>query len=150
MMGITVCAAAGDSGSSDSLSGGDHVDFPASSPYVLACGGTRLEGAAGAITSETVWNGGPRGGASGGGVSAQFALPAWQRRLSVSTRDGVAPLTRRGIPDVAGNADPATGYRVRVDGTAQVVGGTSAVAPLWAGLIARINALQAQPAGYLN
>lgn len=150
MMGITVCAAAGDSGSGDSLSGGDHVDFPASSPYVLACGGTRLEGAAGAIMSETVWNGGPRGGASGGGVSARFALPAWQHRLSVSTRDGVAPLTRRGIPDVAGNADPATGYRVRVDGTAQVVGGTSAVAPLWAGLVARINALQARPAGYLN
>ncbi|CAM5222118.1 Pseudomonalisin [Castellaniella defragrans] len=150
MMGITVCAASGDSGASDGLSGGDHVDFPASSPYVLACGGTRLEASARAIASETVWNDGPGGGAGGGGVSSVFALPQWQRRLSVSTREGVAPLERRGVPDVAANADPATGYRVRVDGADQVVGGTSAVAPLWAGLLARINALQSQPAGYVN
>lgn len=150
MMGITVCAASGDSGASDGVPGGDHVDFPASSPYVLACGGTRLQASAGAVERETVWNDGAQGGAGGGGVSAVFGLPAWQRSLTVSTPDGVAALARRGVPDVAGNADPATGYRVRVDGASQVVGGTSAVAPLWAGLIARINASQSKPVGYAN
>ncbi|HEX7388398.1 MAG TPA: S53 family peptidase [Castellaniella sp.] len=149
MMGVTVCAAAGDSGAGDGLSG-DHVDFPASSPYALACGGTRLEAAGQTITRETVWNDGSQGGAGGGGVSAVFARPQWQDGLTVRTPEGTAPLSRRGIPDVAGNADPATGYRIQVDGTAQVVGGTSAVAPLWAGLIARINALQPQPVGYAH
>ena len=150
MMGVTVCAASGDSGASDGLPGGDHVDFPAASPYVLACGGTRLESAARAIGRETVWNDGPGGGAGGGGVSAVFALPEWQRQLSVSGGQGASRLERRGVPDVAANADPATGYRVRVDGKDQVVGGTSAVAPLWAGLFARINASRSQPAGYVN
>jgi kumamolisin len=59
-------------------------------------------------------------------------------------------LTQRGVPDVAGNADPQTGYEVRVDGTASVIGGTSAVAPLWAALIARVNQLSGKPAGFLN
>ncbi len=79
-MGITVCIAAGDNGSSDSVSGGgSHVDFPASSPHALACGGTTLKAAAdNAIASEVVWNDGVRGGATGGGVSQVFALPAWQ------------------------------------------------------------------------
>lgn len=150
MLGITVCVAAGDSGAGGGLPGGDHVDFPASSPYVLACGGTRLQASSGAIERETVWNDGAQGGAGGGGVSAVFGLPAWQRNLTVSTPDGVTPLARRGVPDVAGNADPATGYRVRVDGSAQIIGGTSAVAPLWAALIARINASRKQPVGYVN
>jgi kumamolisin len=150
MMGVTVCAASGDSGASEGLPSGHHVDFPASSPYVLACGGTRLQAAGGAIERETVWNDGPQGGATGGGVSSVFGLPAWQRSLMVSTPQGQTALARRGVPDVAGNADPATGYRVLVDGTPQVVGGTSAVAPLWAALIARINAARQQPMGYVN
>jgi kumamolisin len=151
-VGVTVCVASGDNGSSDGV--GDsagHVDFPASSPYVLACGGTSLQAQQATISREIVWNNGAQGGATGGGVSALFAAPAWQRSLSAQRTGGTRQtLTHRGMPDVAGDADPATGYEVRVDGVDTVVGGTSAVAPLWAGLIARINALKGAPAGYVN
>jgi kumamolisin len=151
-MGITVCVASGDNGSSDGVTdGGAHVDFPASSPYALSCGGTSLQARGNAITSESVWNDGAQGGAGGGGVSSVFALPAWQEGLQVArTKGGSAPLAMRGVPDVSANADPATGYDVRVDGTDTVVGGTSAVAPLWAGLIARINAARGSAVGYVN
>ncbi|SDR43862.1 S53 family peptidase [Paraburkholderia tuberum] len=150
-LGVTICAASGDSGSSDGSSGGDAVDFPASSPYVLACGGTHLSSSGSAITREVVWNDGEQGGASGGGVSRAFPVPAWQQGLSVTaTGGGGQPLGGRGVPDVAGDASPLTGYDVLVDGMQTVVGGTSAVAPLWAALIARINAAKGQPAGFVN
>lgn len=151
-LGITVCVASGDNGSSDGAAGGgDHVDFPASSPFALACGGTSLQATQTVIDSETVWNDGSRGGASGGGISNVFALPAWQNGLSARNIQGKSiPLTKRGVPDVAGNADPATGYDVRIDGTDTVIGGTSAVAPLWAGLIARINGINGKAAGLVN
>jgi kumamolisin len=151
-MGITVCVAAGDSGSSDGVSGGgNHVDFPASSPHALACGGTNLKANQTQIASESVWNDGASGGASGGGVSGFFALPAWQNGLSALTTDGASvALTMRGVPDVAGDADPETGYVVRVDGTDTVIGGTSAVAPLWAALLARINGSTGKTAGFVN
>lgn len=153
-LGVTICAAAGDSGSSDGASdGADHVDFPASSPYVLACGGTRVTASAGAasIANEVVWNDGDSGGATGGGVSALFALPAWQEGLKAA-RLGAAPvaLAKRGVPDVAGDASPASGYEVLIDGQSVPVGGTSAVAPLFAGLVARVNALSGKPAGFVN
>jgi kumamolisin len=152
MMGITVCVASGDNGSSDGVSGGaNHVDFPASSPYALACGGTSLRASASGIQSEAVWNDGASGGASGGGVSTFFALPTWQAGLQLRGTAGSAiPLSKRGVPDVAGDADPETGYAVRIDGSETVIGGTSAVAPLWAALIARINQLNGRPAGYLQ
>jgi len=153
VMGVTVCVAAGDGGSSDGVAGGQgHVDFPASSPHALGCGGSKLEAAAGAIVSETVWNEEALGeGATGGGVSAVFPLPAWQSGLQTTSAAGVrSPLTRRGVPDVCGDADPETGYSVRVDGADTVIGGTSAVAPLWAGLIARINANKGAPVGFIN
>ncbi|SAL49793.1 S53 family peptidase [Caballeronia humi] len=151
-LGITVCVASGDNGSGDGVNdGADHVDFPASSPYALACGGTSVQAGKGAIAKETVWNDGANGGASGGGVSSFFALPAWQEGLQAArAKGGTGALQMRGVPDVAGNADPATGYDVRVDGSDMVIGGTSAVAPLWAGLVARINAGKNSPAGYLN
>ncbi|MGF6932808.1 kumamolisin [Paraburkholderia sp. UCT70] len=150
-LGVTICAASGDSGSSDGSGGGDAVDFPASSPYVLACGGTHLSSSGSAITREVVWNDGEQGGASGGGVSTAFPVPAWQQGLSAtSTGGGSQPLGGRGVPDVAGDASPLTGYDVLVDGMQTVVGGTSAVAPLWAALIARINAAKGQPAGFVN
>ncbi len=138
-LGVTVTAAAGDNGSGDGASDGmPHTDFPASSPYALACGGTSLQAdpATGSISSETVWNDGAGGGATGGGVSATFALPAWQANAGVPANPAGAP--GRGVPDVAGNADPATGYQVLIDGQQTVIGGTSAVAPLWAALIARL------------
>jgi kumamolisin len=150
-MGITVCVASGDNGSSDGAAdGADHVDFPASSPHVLACGGTSLQASNGIITGEAGWNDGAQGGAGGGGVSSFFALPAWQAGLTVVKASQTGPLTMRGVPDVSGNADPDTGYNVRVEGTAVVLGGTSAVAPLWAGLIARINATKGVSVGFIN
>jgi kumamolisin len=151
-LGITVCIASGDNGSSDGVSdGADHVDFPASSPFALACGGTSLTASQGGIASETVWNDGSSGGASGGGISSFFALPSWQQGLSALKTGGTrVALTMRGVPDVSGDADPDTGYDVRVDGSDTVIGGTSAVAPLWAALIARINSAAGKPAGYVN
>lgn len=147
-LGVTVTVAAGDNGSSDGASDGqNHADFPASSPHALACGGTSLLGSDSAISSERVWNDGAGGGATGGGVSDVFGLPAWQ------TNAGVPEANRpggRGVPDVAGNADPETGYEVLVDGSTAVYGGTSAVAPLWAALIARLAQATGAPFGLLQ
>jgi kumamolisin len=97
-----------------------------------------------------VWKDGTQGGASGGGVSGFFASPPWQAGLRVVKDNKTSPLTMRGVPDVSGDADPDTGYDVRIDGTDTVIGGTSAVAPLWAGLIARINAAKGSPVGLVN
>ncbi|MBV8833610.1 MAG: peptidase S53, partial [Acidobacteriaceae bacterium] len=115
------------------------VDFPASSPWVLACGGTNLVASGSTIVSETVWNDGTDGGATGGGVSTHFSVPSYQANLTVTSQRGTSKLSGRGVPDVAGVADPETGFVVFVDGEQGVVGGTSAVAPLWAGLIALVN-----------
>ncbi|MGI8577457.1 MAG: S53 family peptidase [Nocardioidaceae bacterium] len=137
-LGVTVTAAAGDDGSADRATDGKvHVDFPASSPHALACGGTHLDADAtsGAVTTETVWNNGVGQGATGGGVSDVFALPTWQQSAGVPTASGSGG---RGVPDVAADADPRTGYQVRVDGNDEVIGGTSAVSPLWAALVARL------------
>src|SRR5579885_2426635 len=147
-LGITVCVAAGDNGSGDGESDGKpHVDFPASSPFALACGGTKLVASGGAVAKETVWNEGPDS-ATGGGVSNVFARPDYQAHAGVP-----APAHAgggRGVPDVAGDADPASGYQVRVDGQNFVIGGTSAVAPLMAGLVALLNQGLGQPVGFLN
>lgn len=155
-LGVTVCVASGDSGSSDDVAGGDAVDFPASSPYAVACGGTRLTAASSgggglAIASEVVWNDGRSGGATGGGISEHFPLPAWQKNLEVARTDGAASaLTGRGVPDVAGDASPGTGYEVLVGGRRTSMGGTSAVAPLFAALLARINAARGKPVGLVH
>jgi kumamolisin len=150
-LGISVCCASGDSGASDGVTtdGLAHVDFPASSPNVLACGGTRLESANGAVTSETVWNDGS-GSAGGGGISDVFDLPTWQANAGVPPSINPDSRVGRGVPDVAANADPQTGYQVLVDGQALTVGGTSAVAPLWAGLLALINQQLGKSVGFLN
>jgi kumamolisin len=148
-VGVTVCAAAGDGGSSDGVNDGlNHVDFPASSSFVLGCGGTTLQASNGQIVNEVVWNDGPNGGAGGGGVSDVFPLPSWQNGFNVP--EPTVSTGGRGVPDVAGDADPDTGYNVLVDGEQEVIGGTSAVAPLWAGLIALINQQRNQPVGFLN
>ncbi|HEY1896575.1 MAG TPA: S53 family peptidase, partial [Terracidiphilus sp.] len=117
LLGITITVASGDSGSSDGATDGkNHVDFPASSPHVLGTGGTRLTAAGSAISAEVVWNDGAQGGAGGGGYSTVFARPTWQA--------GAVTQTMRGVPDVAGDADPETGYNILVDGKSFVVGGT--------------------------
>jgi kumamolisin len=135
--GIPVTVAAGDNGASDGESGAYHVDFPGSSPGSLTCGGTSLVASRESISQETVWNdGGDSAGATGGGVSQVFPKPSWQSKVNVPVSPDGHP--GRGVPDVAGLGDPNTGYYVMVNGEGQIVGGTSAVAPLWAALIARI------------
>jgi kumamolisin len=149
-LGVTVCIASGDDGSTDGVSDGQaHVDFPASSPNVLGCGGTFLSYSNGAIQSETVWNEGSGNGASGGGVSENFPIPSYQTNANVpgSVNTGFAG---RGVPDVAGDADPASGYNVLIDGQNTVIGGTSAVAPLWAALIAILNQALGHKLGFVN
>jgi kumamolisin len=149
-LGVTICCASGDNGSSDGVTDGKaHVDFPASSPYVLACGGTRLESANGQVTSEIVWNN-PSGGATGGGVSDVFDRPSWQAAAGIPVSINPGGRVGRGVPDVSGDADPETGYQIQVDGNLYVFGGTSAVAPLWAGLLALINQKLGKSVGYLN
>jgi len=144
-MGLSVFVAAGDDGSTDGVRGRKpYVDFPASSPWVTACGGTSLlTGSSG--PRETVWND-EHGKGTGGGISAIFPVPSYQQGLTYRSR----PLAMRAIPDVAGCADPATGYKVRIDGVDAIIGGTSAVAPLWAGLTALLNESLGSPVGFLN
>ncbi len=149
-LGVSIAVACGDNGSTDGVGdGANHVDFPASSPHVLACGGTKITASGTKLTNEVVWNDDAQsGGATGGGVSAVFALPTWQQNANVSgaTNGG----NGRGVPDVAGDAAPESGYSIEVDGQTEVVGGTSAVAPLWAGLIALLNQKLGKPVGFLN
>jgi kumamolisin len=152
-LGVTVTVAAGDNGSSDDPSSqtGVHCDFPASSPNALACGGTKLVGSTStfSISSEVVWNElASNEGAGGGGVSDVFPQPSYQAAAGVP-----APASGgagRGVPDVAGNADPVSGYLVVVDGQRQAIGGTSAVAPLWAGLVARLAQATGKKLGLLQ
>ncbi len=146
-LGITITVASGDNGSTDGGTG-NNVDFPASSPHVLGCGGTKLIASGTTISQEVVWNDQPQGGASGGGVSAVFSVPTWQANANVPA----APTSAggRGVPDVAGDASPETGYNVSFDGQNEVVGGTSAVAPLWAALIALLNQQRGSNLGFIN
>lgn len=148
--GVTVAVAAGDNGSTDGVTDGkQHVDFPSSAPHALGCGGTTLQISNGAATSEVVWNDLPSGGAGGGGISIEFAVPSYQTGVTMPDNvDTGSP--GRGVPDVAGDADPQTGYTIFVDGNQESVGGTSAVAPLWAGLLALVNESLGQPVGFVQ
>ena len=149
-LGVTVTAAAGDNGSADGETDGKaHVDFPSSSPFMLGCGGTRLAAADGAIASETVWNVSPSS-ATGGGISDFFDLPYYQHDTGIPASTNNGGRVGRGVPDVSGDADPNTGYRIRIDGGDYVIGGTSAVAPLWAGLVALLNQKLGHNVGFLN
>jgi kumamolisin len=147
-IGVTVLAASGDYGADAGLGDGKmHCIFPGSDPFISCCGGTSIQNVSGNSFDELVWNG---YGATGGGVSDFFPLPPWQAASNVpkSLNDG---KVRRGIPDVAGNADPSSGYTLVLGGsTMGPVGGTSAVAPIYAGLVALINAKLGRPVGYLN
>lgn len=143
LVGVTVCVSAGDDGSGDQLGDGSaHVNFPASSPHVLAVGGTMLDG-----DQEVVWWQSPGdrahgGGATGGGVSRMFARPSWQT-VEVSSPHG-GGLTGRIIPDIAALAGPPF-YQLVLLGRPAPNGGTSASAPLWAALVARSAAVAAPP-----
>ena len=152
-LGITVCVSTGDDGSEAQVQDGRaHVNFPATSPYVLAVGGTTLHARKGAngktAITEVVWNDGPSSG-TGGGISDITPVPSWQEgKVPRSINPG--NFAGRAIPDVAANADPNTGYFVRSGGQFQIVGGTSAAAPLWGSLITRINALLGKRVGNFN
>jgi kumamolisin len=150
-LGVTICVAAGDHGADDTdpPSNRANVDFPASSPHVLACGGTHLEAVNGSISNEVVWNT-HDGWATGGGVSEVFPLPTWQAGANVPASINPGSGVGRGVPDVAGDADAETGYLVSVDGSQGASGGTSAVAPLWAALIALVNQGLGRPVGFIN
>jgi kumamolisin len=147
-LGVTITVAAGDDGSTDGGTG-NNVDFPGSSPHVLCCGGTKLDANGATIVSEVVWNETANNeGATGGGVSNLFALPSWQANAKVPAAS--VKTGGRGVPDVSGDADPTTGYTIRVDGQTMVIGGTSAVAPLWAGLIAVANQQLGTQVGFIQ
>jgi kumamolisin len=158
-LGITVTVAAGDSGAADEgpneWDGQAHVDFPGSSPHVLCCGGTYVAVSDGKITAESCWNQNEADtqqdsfGSGGGGVSTVFPLPSWQENAKVPKNVSTGG-TGRGTPDVCGDGDPNSGYLVRVDGQEFPIGGTSAVAPLWAGLIAVCNQSLGHRAGFIN
>lgn len=157
-LGITVVAASGDSGSWDGRKESNgtffpdkklHVDFPASSPLVLACGGTTLKASGNQIVSETVWNDNPiQQSATGGGVSVRWAQPPWQASAGVPLNPNGG--TGRGVPDVSGDADPYTPYNIFMHGQATSTGGTSAVAPLWAAMIALFDQELGRRVGYIN
>ncbi len=155
-LGITVCASSGDMGAKDGSPDGEAaVNFPASSPHCLGCGGTTVEFAGSRIVEEKVWNAVRHGipGATGGGVSRRFGLPEWQRNAAVPS----SPLKQpgRGVPDVAGPADPDSGPAIIVGGRESFACGTSAVVPFWAAMIARFNQAlhrhtRGSRCGYLN
>lgn len=160
-LGITVLVASGDNGAADEgpneWDGKAHVDFPSSSALVLACGATTINTSGATLQGEAAWNQGfadtdpqvDSFGSVGGGISDVTAVPAWQTGLNLPANvNGSGP--GRGVPDVTGDGDPASGYVIIVDGQQGVIGGTSAVAPLWAGLITRINQKLGHSVGFVN
>jgi kumamolisin len=158
-LGITVTVASGDSGAADEgpneWDGKAHVDFPASSPNALGCGGTNITVSGNTVTAESVWNENVTDtqddsfGSSGGGISEVFPVPSYQSSVTLPANVSTG-VSGRGVPDVSGDGDPASGYRVRADSQEFPVGGTSAVAPLWAGLVALLNQNLSHRVGLLN
>jgi kumamolisin len=153
-LGITVCIASGDHGTADDdaadWDGKIHVDHPACDDLVLGCGGTQIDSGQDVVwNDETPFNKNVPGGggwASGGGISEVFAVPSYQQNahLPVSIDDG---KPGRGVPDIAMSA---TNYFTRVDSSEGASGGTSAVAPLMAALVARLNQGKKKNVGFLN
>lgn len=156
LSGVTTFVASGDQGAYGMHGPGRpirHVDAPANCPHAVAVGGTHLElNPDGSISSETGWTDTNNNGASGGGISQVFPVPTYQSSLSLPVKPG--DKQGRGVPDVAANADPDTGYAVVFQGAPTVIGGTSAACPLWAALWAVLNQARAQagkgPIGYSN
>jgi kumamolisin len=161
ILGKTICCSSGDNGAYDDTRSGS-VQYPASSPYVLAVGGTSLIlNADGTINSETAWSG------SGGGVSRFEATPAWQNNLNFtsyypSIGSGLPePVTSRAVPDIAANADINSGYthysyyydtstQVQSLSSQIISGGTSVSTPLIAGYIIKLNQIFGKPFGFVN
>jgi kumamolisin len=144
LKGITFCVSTGDSGSGPEAGTPPIVQFPASSPYVLACGGTTLHLER---RSERAWQEITFGRlmASGGGFSRINRRPLWANPAQQRFRN-----RGRGIPDVSSKADVNGGYRIVVAGMKMGMGGTSAAAPLWAALLARINEALGTRVGFIT
>jgi kumamolisin len=145
--GPTIFVASGDTGSESKVPDGKaHVQYPATDPWVTACGGTAIDSISGSSFREITWN---DTGATGGGISDYFSPPTYQNGVTLPPliNDG---HKGRGVPDVAGNASPNSGFPIKVDGIDLIVSGTSAVAPPYAGLVALINATLGQSVGFLN
>jgi kumamolisin len=137
-VGMAVFAASGDNDSSDGGPSAANVDCPASCPNVIGCGGTSK---AASPPSSVVWNNEPgqsNGSGTGGGYSILFAMPAWQVANGAPADPEAGTAGGRMVPDCAANADPNTGYEIYYQSQAQIVGGTSAVAPFYAGLFAAL------------
>jgi kumamolisin len=150
LKGISIFCASGDNGAKDNAKDGKYnADFPSSDPWVTGCGGTKLD----RDGSEVVWNDGSSGfggGATGGGISSKFGVPDFQKDTKLPANANPDGKPGRGDPDVSGNASTMTGYTIRVNGSEQSVGGTSAVSPLYAALTMRLNGALGHPVGYLN
>ncbi len=148
LKGISVFAASGDDGARDNASGNRFlVDYPASDPMVTGAGGTRLTvDGSGKRSAEVVWNNNRANDAGGGGISQVFPPQDFQAKVGVP-RHAQTGEAGRGVPDVAGNADPVTGYRIRVAGSETLTGGTSAVSPLYSALMLRVNGALDKPFG---
>ncbi len=149
--GITFLAASGDHGSTDFtdfagkvLARSPTTSFANDDPWVTSVGGTRLTHI-GSSYNESVWN---DNGAGGGGFSKFFKEPVYQQTLPSSAQSQLN--NRRGVPDVSGAADPNTALACYVSDQWQMIGGTSASTPLWAGIIADANQLAGHPLGFLN
>jgi kumamolisin len=157
LMGVTICVASGNKGASYGLDNDKIVaNFPSSVPGVLSCGGTQLIAKENnVIEKETVWNNIDNKLCSGGGISFHFSIPDYQKNSNVpplpkNCAMGKPGFKGRGVPDVAGNADPLTGYRFFILNKWYIDGGTSVVAPLWAALIIKLNQLLGKPIGFVN
>jgi kumamolisin len=151
-LSITVLVSSGDSGCFIESNTQAQTSYPATEPWVIACGGTTVGNVTTAAFDEYVWNdtGAAGPGATGGGISAKFPVPSYQTGVTMPKRNG-SGKAGRGIPDISGNASENSGYLQVINGEpAQSVGGTSAVAPLYAGLLARINANLGAPVGFIN
>jgi kumamolisin len=151
LLGVTVCASSGDDGAMNgSTDGTPTVNFPASSPHVLSCGGSTVRAATDENLREAAWNCMLHGmhGATGGGVSRNFETPPWQQDHGVP----LAPTGNkgRGVPDVAGPADPHRGCAILVGGESCSSAGTSAVAPLWAAMVACMNTALGARCGFIT
>ena len=167
-LGITVCVASGDNASagmpSNEWDKKAHVNFPASSPFVLACGGTHVLEASSVNLIEEAWHPEPKAWhpepntGTGGGISRYFPLPSYQRGIVKQSAVNPNGGTGRGVPDVAADAAAESGYRVMVDNQwspdqaahRPPAWGTSAAAPLWAGLIALLNQSLDTRLGFIN